>query len=81
MADHAGNAQATFGDHTVLVKVPAMEVGVGHDSAARYFIERNVFGIQVGCTGHHHRVAHALGVLQRPAQGLHAAQAAAQDRS
>ena len=57
--------------------VAAVKVGVGHDGAARDFIEGNIFGCQIGCTGHHHSVAHAAWVLQRPTQRLHSAQAAA----
>ena len=77
VAHHARDAQASLGDDVVLVKVPVMKVRVGHDGAARHFIERNVFSGQVGGAGHHHRMAHARRVLKRPAQGLHAPEAAA----
>ncbi len=79
MANHAGDAQAALGQHAVLAVVAAVKVGVGHDGAARDLVEGNVFRRQVGGAGHHHRVTHAFGVLQGPAQGLHAAQAAAHD--
>ena len=71
--DHAGNAQAAFGHHAMGVKVTAMKVGVGHDGTARHLVESDVLGIQIRRAGHHHRVLDALRVLQRPAQGLHAA--------
>ena len=63
------------------VKVAAMKVGIGHDGASRHFIEGDVLGREVGRTGYHHGMTHALWVLQGPAQGLHAAQAAAQNGS
>ena len=77
MADHARDAQASLGYHAVAVEVPAVEVRIGHDGAARHFVEGDVLGREVRGAGHHHGVAHAPGVLQRPAQRLHAAEAAA----
>jgi hypothetical protein len=77
VADHSRDAQAALGDHAVLVEVAAVEVGVGHDGAARHLVEGDVLGREVGRAGHHHGVAHALRVLQRPRQRLHAAEAAA----
>ena len=77
MADHAGDAQAAFGHHAVLVEVAAMEIGVGDDGAAGHFVEGDVLGGEVGRAGNDHRVAQPIRVLQRPAQRLHAAQAAA----
>ena len=80
VADHAGNAQATFGQDAVGIEMARMKIGVGDDGTARDLVERNVFCRQVGCTRHHHCMAHALWVLQRPAQGLHAPQRAAHHR-
>ena len=80
MADHAGNAQAAMGNGAVAQVMTGVEVGVGHDGTASHLIECDVFCRQVGGTGHHHRVAHALGVLQGPAQGLHATETAAHHR-
>ena len=77
MANHAGDAQAAPWQRALAQVVAAVEVGVGHDGAARHFVERDVLGGEVGRAGDHHRVAHATRVLQRPRQGLHAAQAAA----
>ena len=56
-----------------------MEIGVGDDGAAGDFVEGNVLGGEVGRTGNDDGVAHAVGVLQCPAQGLHATQAAPHD--
>ena len=77
MPHHPRDAQAALGHGALLVKIASMKVWVGRNRAAGHFVERNVFSGEVGRAGHHHRVAHALGVLQRPAQCLHAAQAAA----
>ena len=77
VANHAGDAQTTFGHHAVLVKIAAMKIGVGDDGAARHLIEGNVFCCQVGRAGNYHGMAQAFGVLQGPAQRLHATQAAA----
>ncbi|MDF2462018.1 MAG: hypothetical protein K0Q43_253 [Ramlibacter sp.] len=77
MADHACDAQAALRDHAVFVEVAAMEIRVGDDRAACDFVEGDVLGREVRRTRHHDRVAHAPGVLQRPRQCLHAAQAAA----
>ncbi len=62
------------------VEVAAVKIRVGDDGPARHLVEGDVLGRQIGRTGHHHGVAHALGVLQRPRLRLHAAQAAAQHR-
>jgi hypothetical protein len=78
---HACDAQTALWHHTVFVEMTAMKIGVGHDGAACHFVEGNVLSRQVGRTGYHHRMAHTVGVLQRPAQGLHAPQAAAHHRS
>ena len=56
----------------------AVEIRVGDDGATRHLVEGNVLGVQIRRAGHHHGMAHALGIAQRPGQGLHAAQAAAQ---
>ena len=77
MTDHAGDAQTTPWQHAVAVEMPAMKVGVGGDRSAGDFVEGDVFSVQVGRAGDHHRVPHAVGVLQRPGQRLHAAQATA----
>ena len=74
MANHAGNAQPALGYNAMLIKMTPMKVGVGHDGAARHFIESNVLRRQVRGARHDHSVAHTLRVLQRPAQRLHAAQ-------
>ncbi len=78
VADHARDAQPPLRDGAVAIEVPAVEVRVGDDRAARHLVERDVLRGEVGRARHHHRMAHALGVLQRPRQRLHAAQAAAQ---
>ncbi|MNV60208.1 hypothetical protein D3C71_1526630 [compost metagenome] len=62
----------------MVVEVAAVEVGVGDDGAARHFVESDVLGVQVRRAGDDHRMRQALGVAQRPAQRLHAAQAAAE---
>ena len=80
MADHAGDAQTTPWQHAVAVEMPAVKVGVGGDRSAGDFVESNVFSVQVGRAGDDHRVPHAVGVLQRPGQRLHAAQATAHHR-
>ncbi len=79
VADHAGDAQAALGHHAVRVEVAAVEVRVGHDGAPRDLVEGDVLGREIGCARHHDGMAHALRVLQRPRQRLHAAQAAAHD--
>ena len=80
MPDHARNAQPARRHHAVFVKMPAVKVGVGDDGAARHLVEGDVLGRKVRRAGNDYRVPHAVGVLQCPAQGLHAAQAAAHDR-
>ena len=77
MANHSGNAQTAFGHRAVCSVVAVVKIRVCDDSAARDFIKRDVFSSEIGRTGHHHGVAYALRILQRPAQRLHAAQAAA----
>ena len=83
MPDHACDAQAALGLGLGLavlaVEVAAVEVRVGHDRAARDFVESDVLRREIGRTGDDDRVAYPLRVLQCPAQGLHAAQAAAHD--
>ena len=80
MANHAGDAQAALRNHAMVIEMPPMKVGVGDDGAACHFIEGDVLGRQVRGARHDHGVAHALRVLQRPAQRLHAAQRAAHHR-
>ncbi len=77
MTDHARDAQAATGHHAMGVEVALVEVGVGDDGLARHLVEGDVLRRQVGRSGHGHAVAHAFRVLQRPAQRLHATQAAA----
>ena len=73
VTDHAGDAQAAFWNNTVLIEMATMEIGIGHDRAARHFVEGDVLGREIGRTGHHHGVADPARVLQRPGQCLHAA--------
>ena len=84
MPDHAGDTQPAFwlgfGLAAFCVKMPAVEVGVGRDGAARHFIESDVFSREVGRRGDHQRMAHARRVLQGPGQRLHAAQRATHHR-
>ena len=54
------------------IKMAFMKVWIGHDGATRDFIECDVLCGQVGRTGNHHSMAHAIRMLQCPAQGLHA---------
>ena len=77
MTDHAGDAQTAPGQGAFAQVVAAVKVGVGHDGAARHLVEGNVLCGEVGRTGNHHGVTHPIRVLQRPGEGLHAAQAAA----
>ena len=76
MANHAGNAQPALGYHAVRIKMPAMKIRVSHDRPSRNLVESDVFGRQIGRAGDDHGVAQAIGVLQSPAQCLHAAQGA-----
>ena len=77
MPDHPGDAQAAPGQGALAQVVAAVKIRVGHDGAPCDFVESDVLGREVGCAGHHHGVAHPVRVLQGPAQGLHAPQAAA----
>ena len=61
-------------------EVPVVEVRVGHDRLPRDLVERDVLRRQVGCGRDHQRVADPLRVADRPAQRLHAAEAAAHHR-
>ena len=79
VSNHPCDAQAALGNDVVLVEIAAVEVGVGHDGTSCHLVEGNVFCREIGRTGHDHRVFDAVRVLQRPAQRLHAAQAAAHD--
>ncbi|MPM78721.1 hypothetical protein SDC9_125732 [bioreactor metagenome] len=78
VTDHARDAQAAPGHDVVCIEIAAVEIRIGDDGAARHLVEGNVLGIEVGRARHHHRVPHAVGILQRPRQRLHAPQAAAQ---
>ena len=61
-------------------EVAAVEVGVGEDRLARDLVEGDVLRREVGRRGDHQRIADPLRVADRPAQRLHAAQAAAHHR-
>ena len=76
VADHARDAQAPLGHHALGVEVAAVKIRVGDDGAACDLVEGDVLGRQVRRAGYHQGMFDALGVLQRPAQRLHAAQAA-----
>ena len=80
VADHPRDAQAAPRLRAVRVEVAVVEIGVGHDRLARDLVERDVLRRQVGRRGDHQRVADALRIADRPAQRLHAAQAAAHHR-
>mmetsp|Transcript_6973 Transcript_6973/g.29526 ORF Transcript_6973/g.29526 Transcript_6973/m.29526 type:complete len:380 (-) Transcript_6973:1175-2314(-) len=80
VADHPRHAQAALGDHAVGVEMAAVEVGVGDDGAPRHLVEGDVLRRQIGGGRDGDAMRQALGVAQRPVQGLHAAQAAAQHR-
>jgi hypothetical protein len=60
--------------------VAAVELGVFQDGLAGDFVEGDVLGGELGRRGDHQRVGDAVGVLQRPRQRLHAAEAAADHR-
>ncbi|MNZ28951.1 hypothetical protein D3C78_461950 [compost metagenome] len=77
MPDHTRQHQATLGDHALVLERAAVEFGVGEDGLARHFVEGNVLGRQLWCRGDIDAVAHAVGVGHGPLQGLHAAEAAA----
>jgi hypothetical protein len=77
VADHARQGEAAGGHHAVLVVVAAVELRVFEDGLAGYFVEGDVLGGELGRRGDHQGVGDPVGVLQRPRQGLHAAQAAA----
>ena len=79
VADHAGHAQAPFGHRAVGIEVPAVKVGVGHDGAASHLVEGDVLRRQIGRGGHRDAMPQPPRILQRPAQRLHAAQAATHD--
>ena len=80
VSDHAGQAQPASRHHIVFIEMTRMKIRVGHDGAPGDFVERDVFGIEVGRAGDHDRMAHAFRILKRPAQRLHAAEAAAHHR-
>ena len=73
MTNHAGNAQAALGDNATVIEVAPVKIRIGHDGTTRHFIEGDVLGRQVRGARDDHGVAHALRVLQRPAERLHAA--------
>jgi hypothetical protein len=75
--DHAREAQPAARHHAVLVVVAAVEVRVGGDRLARDLVERDVLRRELGRRRHHHRVADAVGVGDRPLQRLHRAEASA----
>jgi hypothetical protein len=64
----------------VRVEVPAVELGIGDDRAPRDLVERDVLRRQVRRRGHRDAVAQPLRKAQRPAQRLHATEAAADRR-
>ena len=78
VADHAGHPQAAARQHAMRTVVAAVEIGVGDDGAAGHLVEGDVLGRQVGRGGHGDAFVQPLGVAQRPAQRLHATQAATQ---
>ncbi len=79
--DHARHRQTLLGHDAVGVVVAAVKVGVGDDGAARHLVEGDVLRRKTGRCGDSRAVGHAAWMAQRPAQRLHAAQAAADDRS
>ena len=79
VAQHARNAQTPLWNDALRIKMTAMKVGVGSDGTARNLVERDVLRVQVGRAGDDHSVSEAMGKLQTPTEGLHAAQAAAHD--
>ena len=80
VADHARDAQAAHRHHALLVVVAAVEIRVGHDRLARHLVEGDVLRRELGRRGDDDRVAHALGVGERPLQRLHRAERAADHR-
>ena len=76
---HAGDAQPAARDGVEAAVVAFVEVGVGDDGLAGNVVEGDVLRRQAGGGGNHQRVPHAVGVVYRPLQCLHAAQAAADD--
>ena len=80
MADHARDAQAASRHHALLVIVPAVEVGVGHDRLARHLVEGDVLRREARGGRDDERVADAIGIRQRPLQRLHRSEGAADHR-
>ena len=75
--EHARDAQTSFRNNAVRVKMPAMKIWIGGDRTASHLIERDVFCIQIRGAGNDHGMAYSAGVLQAPTQCLHATQTAA----
>jgi hypothetical protein len=71
--------QAALGLHAVLVEVPAVEVGVGHDGAPRDLVERDVLSGELGRCRDDDCVRDPVRIRDRPLQRLHRAEAAAHD--
>ncbi|MPN14626.1 hypothetical protein SDC9_161953 [bioreactor metagenome] len=80
MTQHACQTQTAHRAGIVLVIVAAVEIGVGQDGLACDFIEGDVLCGQLGGRCDDRSMADAFRVLQRPRQGLHATQAAADHR-
>ena len=80
VADHARHAQAAAGHHAVFVEMALVEVGVGDDGAAGHSLKAMFCADKLGAVATATQMPDAIGVLQGPAQGLHAAQTATQYR-
>jgi hypothetical protein len=81
VTDHSRDAQATARLRAKLVEIAAVEIGIGQYRLARHFVERDVLGGEIGRCRDHESVANTRWKTRRPCERLHAAQAAAHDRS
>ena len=57
MAQHARQAQATFGCYAMGVEIAAMKIRVGENGLACDIVEGDVLRRQLGCGGDHERVS------------------------
>ena len=80
MPDHARQRQ-TLRRAPLHAQIMAVRIiRVGEDRAAGNLVERDVLSAEFGRRGNDDTVAQPLGIAQRPAHGLHAAETAADHR-
>ena len=77
MSDHPRKAQPSIRVLVVLKVTTLVEVLVAGNGLTRNFVKRDVLCRQLSRRGDGNTGAHAVGIINRPLQRLHAAQAAA----